>query len=418
MRSIKIRKSTIIGVLILYFILMDSYFPFGNNSVMTVFYWAKFIVSAFIIAYSFLFRKNRDNVPKNVLNNTQKYLLLPWILMLLYSVIIWGMNHTATPYITRGLSNFLSNVIPILLGVALVKLYGERIIKLSIISICLMALTNYIMGIFVNGPSFIVQLFNIFCEETSYRTYKELHEIAYISGLFLIYYVQHKNYKINKIWIFLTICCFFFSWKRIGILALAIALSFYWLLKRFDRKSEKGAIYTSGIVAFFFSIVYVFLSASEGLALILSRYGINMMGRDVLYSYFRRFGNFSLGFMGNGLGFVSRQFTYLTWADVGEMSVLNQGLHNDLFSIYLEIGMIGFIIWLLYWFLYLPQKVNRVYGTQSAFFSFALIIFTFVTYTTDNTLRYFVFQLNFTILLLLCFNEGFRNRNYLQMSMR
>ena len=98
--------------------------------------------------------------------------------------------------------------------------------------------------------------------------------------------------------------------------------------------------------------------------------------------------------------------SYITIEDVGfVMYQLKQGLHNDFMCLYIEMGMIFFIIWLFYQLLYIPQKINRYFGTRTALFCFSLIIFNFVTYTTDNTLRYFVFQTTYIVLVcVLCYD--------------
>lgn len=398
--NLKLRKSSIIGVLIIYYMLMDSSFPFADGgSALNFFYWTKFILAVVTILHAAFCVSKRDVRLRSICKKIRQLLFTPWFLMLLYSCIIWVTQKTATPYITRGISNFIANVIPILLGVALVAIYRERTVRLVVIAICIMAFTNYMTGIIVNGPSFVVQLFNINCEESTFLVYKELHEIAYIAGLLLLYYFHKKDYKLNKGWLISVFIVFFFAWKRIGILALAIAFLFYALLRHINKSGKKFNVVACGVIAFMLSILYVWMSASDELSTLLHEYGINMMGRDVIYSYFRKFCDFSITYPGRGIGFVSRQFNYLTWEDVGAMVALKQGLHNDLFSLYLEIGMIGFLVWVVYQLIYISKKIREWYGIDCAVRCFTYIIFTFVTYTTDNTLRYFVYQMTLVVLI-------------------
>ncbi len=398
--SLRVKKSSISGVLIIYYILMDSSFPFTDSgATQNFFYWTKFALSIGTIIYATFCVSKREVELKKMCKRVCNLFLVPWIFMLLYSCVVWITQKTASPYITRGVSNFIANVIPILLGVSLVIIYKERIIRLVVIAICLMAFTNYTMGIIVNGPSFLVQLFNINCEESTYRVYKELHEIAYIAGLLLLYYFHKKDYRLNKGWLISVFIVFFFAWKRIGILALAIALLFYALLRHINKSGKKFNVAACGVIAFILSVLYVWMSASDELSILLHEYGINMMGRDVIYSYFRKFCDFSIDYPGRGIGFVSRQFNYLTWEDVGAMVALKQGLHNDLFSLYLEIGMIGFIAWVVYQLIYIPKKIREWSEIDCVVRCFTYIIFTFVTYTTDNTLRYFVYQMTLVILI-------------------
>lgn len=410
--NLKFRKSSTIGVLIIYYMLMDSSFPFaGGSPALNFFYWTKFILAIATILYAAFYVSKRDAGLRNICKRTGQLFLTPWFLMLLYSCIVWVTQNTATPYITRGVSNFISNVIPILLGVSLVAIYKVRTVRLVVIAICMMAFTNYVMGIIVNGPSFAVQLFNINCEETTFRVYKELHEIAYISGLLLLYYFHKKDYRLNKGWLISVVVVFFFAWKRIGILALAVAFLFYALLRHINKNGKKIIVLACSVIAFILSILYVWMSASDKLSAILHEYGVNMMGRDVIFSYFRKFCDFSITYPGRGIGFVSRQFNYLTWEDVGAMVALKQGLHNDLFSLYLEIGMIGFITWVVYQLIYIPTKIREWSGTDCVVRCFTYIIFTFVTYTTDNTLRYFVYQMTLVVLIAVtCYEAYICNR--------
>ena len=396
----QIKKSSLIGVMIIYYLIMDSSFPFGDNgTALNFFYWTKFGLSVGVIFYAIFCVSKRNKGLNCVCNRVQKLYTTPWIVMLVYSCIIWEIQKTATPYITRGISNFISNVIPLLLGASLVMIYRERVVRLVVISICMMALTNYITGIFINGPSFLVQLLNVNCEESTYRVYKELHEIAYIAGLLLIYYFYTRDDGLNRGWRLAVVLIFSFAWKRIGILALVIAFMFYALLKHINKGGKRSIVVTASVIAFGVSLLYVWMSASDELTELLHEYGVNMMGRDVIYAYFRKFCDFSIAYLGCGIGFVSRQFNYLTWEDVGAMVALKQGLHNDLFSLYLEIGMIGFVAWVVYQLIYIPKKIREWYGIDCAVRCFTYIVFTFVTYTTDNTLRYFVYQTVLTILI-------------------
>lgn len=414
MNSLKIKKSTV-GVFIIYFSLMDSVFPFADGSSMTsFFYWTKFLVALIVIGYSFIKKKPLAELRemRSITKLLRRVILFPWIVILAYSMLIWAIQKPGMQYITRGLSNYISIIMPLFLGFSLVEIFGKKAINITIIAVCLMTLTNYIVGVIANGPIFIIKLFDIFEKERSILKYKELHESAYISACLLIFYYIKKQYKIDRKWIILSAACFFFAWKRIGILAFLMGLMFYKLLMFVDKKSKKYSIIVCGSFGLILSMVYVAFSTSDGLTALLHEFGINMMGRDILYSYFRRFCDFSLSYLGHGIGFVSRQFNYATYDDLGYMYVLKQGLHNDLLCMYIEIGMLCFCVWLWYQLIYIPQTINKYYGIKASMGCFALTIFNFVTYTTSNTLRSFVFQTVYIILIcLFCYSGRFENND-------
>ena len=147
--TLKFKKSSLVGILVIYYMLMESAFPFSiNSNMVTFFYWTKFIMAIMVIVYAFMKKRNVKELKdmRLISKKLRPYMIFPWIAILLYSVIIWLSQHTATPYITRGLSTIISNVIPVLFGFALVELYGKRILKLIIVAVGLMTITNYIMG--------------------------------------------------------------------------------------------------------------------------------------------------------------------------------------------------------------------------------------------------------------------------------
>ena len=80
---------------------------------------------------------------------------------------------------------------------------------------------------------------------------------------------------------------------------------------------------------------------------------------------------------------------------MGNMYLI-RGLHNDLLKMYIECGFWGYVIWLILTLIYVPEKIKNKLGVRSATIYLALNIFAFITYLTDNTESYFVFQ---TILL-------------------
>ena len=70
-----------------------------------------------------------------------------------------------------------------------------------------------------------------------------------------------------------------------------------------------------------------------------------------------------------------------------------RALHNDFFKIYIEIGYIGFIVWVFWWMIKMPQIIQKRYGVKKAFICLLFILYAFILYTTDNTESYTNFQM-------------------------
>ena len=124
-------------------------------------------------------------------------------------------------------------------------------------------------------------------------------------------------------------------------------------------------------------MVYVSLIVSGVFVSLLKVVGIDLMGRDIIYGYFRKFASFSPGFLGRGVGFVTRQFDYTTRDDLYNM-VSIRALHNDFFKMYIEIGFIGFLIWVYWWLIKKPQILQKRYGVKKAFVCMLLILYAFI----------------------------------------
>lgn len=89
--NIKFRKSSIIGVLIIYYVLMDSSFPFAEGGLMLdFFYWTKFALAVVVILYASFCVGKREKTLKKICKRIRLLFLTPWILMLFYSCIIWA----------------------------------------------------------------------------------------------------------------------------------------------------------------------------------------------------------------------------------------------------------------------------------------------------------------------------------------
>ena len=401
----KITISSIIGISLIYFLLIESSFPFSENGGnVEIFFYSKYLISPLIIIYSFLPFKNHkiNRRYAKTCDNIQKYLLIPWVIVLFFSIISWTCYRPSFNYITRGFSNLIYVICSIMLGVSLFKIFGFKVLKYLVIAICLMYITNYALGCYANGPIFLLKLFDFSCIDSKILKYKELHELSYMSGILLIWSILNGNKKhfINKIWIIIMLLGMIFSFKRIGLFAFLIVLIYILIYTSLRRNTKVKYINLSKIVLFAVSLLYIFLIGTGLFKMIVEKIGLNVMGRDIIYSYFRNFIDISPTFIGKGVGFVSRQFNYITVEDVGYiMFQLKQGLNNDFYRIYIEIGMIGTIVWLSYLCFLFPKIIDRKYGIRCTLFLISFLIYSFITYMTDNTLSYFMYQFTFSIIL-------------------
>ena len=320
---------------------------------------------------------------------------VPRIMMLLYSCIIWLVSHTAFPYISRGISNTLFQCSAYICGVCIAYGLKDDILDASLAAVVTVFILAYVDGFIQNGFSFLHALNPFDPLADQFKKFTELHELAYIAGLCILMSLltEKRNGKKKKTGLFwAAVIVFIVAWKRIGIFAAVVSYLYFALFSRISKRKKSFLIQITGIIGTIICIVYVSLIVSGAFVDFLKNAGIDMMGRDTIYDYFRQFAYFSPSFMGKGVGFVGRQFDYTTRADLYNM-VSIRALHNDFFKMYIELGFFGFLAWTFWWLVKVPQIIQNRYSIKKAFVCLALILYAFVLYTTDNAESYSNFQM-------------------------
>ena len=67
--------------------------------------------------------------------------------------------------------------------------------------------------------------------------------------------------------------------------------------------------------------------------------------------------------------------------------------HSDLVRMTIELGILFFTLWVIYYLYVIPKKLERLTGNEHfAFVSFLCFFFVFITYFIDNTLELFAVQ--------------------------
>lgn len=396
MVELRVRKSSIYAyiAMTLSFIGCCSVFQGSSGTIQwKIFYYGSPLV-LMILSYYYV-SLNRDIKVRHERRYFIRLFCAPRVIMLIYSCIIWVMSDTAFPYISRGISNTLFQCIAYICGVCIACGEKDDILDITLASAITVFGMSYIMGIIQNGFIFFRALNPLDVVGDGFRKYTELHEMAYIIGLCILLNLiikKHTSLKKKNALFWISVVVFVVAWKRIGIFAVIMAYLYFGLFSKSKRKDKAFFINLTGIIGTAVCVAYVSLIVSGKFTIILKSFGINMMGRDIIYSYFGKFASFSLAFIGKGVGFVGRQFDYTTEADLLNMASV-RALHNDFFKMYIEIGFIGYIVWVIWWLIRMPRIIQNRYDVKKAFICLLFILFAFILYTTDNTESYTNFQM-------------------------
>ena len=333
---------------------------------------------------------------------------LPLFITILVSLFIWFVGQVDTAVISRGLSSSFvyNNMISFTLGaVAFLYIFGEKgiwynliaILISNILMICTIILQNGI-GIFFAE---FVKLIVTFADETGdVIVQAEIHELAFCLGAYLIYmFYKPKKNIVFYILLGLTLFCFVAAFKRIGIIAIVVALGFAWFLKliaKFKKDTAMRITVVLSVLVVLVLIGYVGIIKLDVFAL-LEEAGIDTSGRVTIYNAVDKFYEFSPEFLGNGIGFLTYQLST-------NMTVGVNAVHNDFLQYFIDLGFWGYILWLVSITILRGCYFGKKGDIENAILSFSLTLYLVIVSSTDNTMNY---PLLTTVLAILMIGNGF-----------
>ena len=362
-----------------------------------------------LFASAFLAFLYKPNIARGASSLTEAFVYsTPLLVTIIVSLFIWFMGQVDTAVISRGLSGAFvyNNMISFTLAaVAFLYVFGEKGIWYNLIAILISNMLMLLTIIAQNGigaffSEFITLIVTFAGETGDIIVQAEIHELAFCLGAYLIYMLlKPKKDIVFFILLGLTMFCFLTAFKRIGIIAIVIALAFGWLLK-FIAKFKKDTAMRLTVI---FSVILVVLLVGY-IAIIkldvftlLEKAGIDTSGRVTIYNAVDKFYEFSPEFLGNGIGFLTYQLS--TNMNVGVSSV-----HNDFLQYFIDLGFWGYILWLVSMTLVRVCYFGKKEKVENGIIALALSIYLVIVSSTDNTMNY---PLLTTVLAIIMIGHGF-----------
>lgn len=360
-------------------------------------------VSAF---FAFLFK---PNIARGASSLKEAFVYsTPLLVTIIVSLFIWFMARVDTAVISRGLSGAFvyNNMLSFTLAaVAFLYVFGEKGIWYNLIAILISNILMLLTIIAQNGigsffSEFITLVMTFAAETGDIIVQAEIHELAFCLGVYLIYMLlKPKKDIVFFILLGLTMFCFLTAFKRIGIIAIIIALAFGWLLKfiaKFKKDTAMRLTVIFSVILVVLLIGYVAIIKLDVFSL-LEEIGIDTSGRVVVYQAVDKFYEFTPGFLGNGIGFLTYQLS--TNMDVGVSSV-----HNDFLQYFIDLGFWGYILWLVSMTLVRVCYFGAKGKVDNAITTLVLTIYLVIVSSTDNTMNY---PLLTTVLAIIMIGQGF-----------
>ena len=218
----------------------------------------------------------------------------PLLVTILASLFIWFSEQVSTDVIARGLSGafIYTNMLSFALAAAaMLYIFGEKGIWYNLAAILIaniMIIGTIILEHGMSGYfSELFALITTFAAETGdIIVQAEVHELAFCLGAYLIYMLlkPQKN-PVYAILLTMTMFCFLSAFKRIGIIAIVLALVLGWGMKWFAKISPKAAFRTVTILSVAIVVVlvgYIGLIKIDIFSM-LEEFGIETRGRVEIY---------------------------------------------------------------------------------------------------------------------------------------
>ena len=319
------------------------------------------------------------------------------LLIAVYSIIsmyIWITDFSKVVSISRAGQKILFQTITIIYCVFMCYLFEDRAVNYLFFSMCATNTAIMLLEIPKYGIqesiSSVVTCIVTFGEAEGFVRALEIHDITFLFGQFFIYYFMFapKNSKpekrIRRCGVILSVFFMLLGLKR-SILPAAFLVCAYVKLLRGAKKPGKFVLMT-GIALFLFFYLYLYLTRSGILVAFLQSIGIDMMGRDVLWSLPNEY--YELSPFWKGLGFEGVTDLVNMWYNAG---LINRAypLHNDILKIFIELGAMGFTLWAGINYILYPVYWMTRHDKETGILYMAVLAYMTVTYLTDNTAFYF-----------------------------
>ena len=201
---------------------------------------------------------------------------------------------------------------------------------------------------------------------------------------------------------------FTLGFKRIAVPAALCAAVMYhclcWRKPKHIRALANIMALAAGGCIFF----YLWLIKSGIFVELANELEIDLMYRDVIYTYFSDFFELVPSYIGRGIRFI---YTYCT--EDPSYHLATTALHNVYMETYIEVGFWCWWIWMLFELSFRIHRVEERYTEIPAYALMVMNLYVFFTYLTDNTLFYYAINVLYRMAIMVWCLEVSENGNLL-----
>ena len=360
---------------------------YGNY---TIGYKEPLLVGGLWVAVAFfrlLRKKNRADIPQ--MKNLGFFLcayLIPHVITHLYTLVLMLLGKVEWKYITSNATVY----IPVLVVLSAVYLFGAKALRYTLIAIIGAFVLSMVSSVILVGPHIIPDaILQAYFNQSSAKNYLELHDIVLAIGYIMVYYLYRGRKWERRDIAFLTcaISIGVLGMKRIVVLAILACLAFAALVHILPKKARYPICVVGGfgILGGCFGFLWL-MSKGDLFFNLMEKFNINTMGRIYYYRDVMALADFHILYPGLGRNVVTQLLTT-------EMAYLRvAGVHSDIIKMYVENGFVMYGLWSAYHLIGFPALLRKRFGDKVAVMGFAVTVYSFLLYLTDNIEIYFVCQ--------------------------
>lgn len=318
---------------------------------------------------------------------------LPFLIPLVFSSMVWVGTQAETAAVWNGVTMILPQLLSVLVAAAALYLFGGKGIWYCLGAMCAANFANVLVVIYEGGlDEFLLEFYILlvtFSGETGPLMERlETHDLTFAFGPFLLYLLLHwKTSPHPCLWLSFSLFFFLVGLKRIAFPAVALGVLAALLLRLLPEKTARQTALCAAGVLMAVSFLYI-AGIRYGLFDYLeARMGLDTKGRALLFSNVAPYYDISFTYMGHGTGFER----FVEWFSGLEYPIpmrTQTQIHNDFLRMYLNIGFIGYWVWLWSWMIVRLRYWFRQGGKDGGCLFFAVCVYCFILYATDNVIYY------------------------------
>lgn len=332
-------------------------------------------------------------------------LMLSYFVAMISSAIVWIFTFSPIRQMISGFFEPAYMMLCVACVMALAYILREKMVTYTFWALTTAFFALLVPRIIVFGiPEYIRRLIAYLQSEGMEGNGISLEDtsFAYLYVFFAIYFLFHwKEYPVWKrlIGMFIIMFAFMNTFKRSGVLALAVGFSIAFVYSRLGESARKyflNFIMVAFIFAAFLYIPFVryglFNRIAEALQLRTSH-------RNEIYAFYSQYYEFGLDYLGRGLGWIQRLRHQIEYLSNGQIAI---NVHCDYVYYYIELGFWGYLFWMISAFPWVVKwavkgkcvkKDATVLGTGVAFAMLRL---------TENISFLYSAVLGFSVIIMYC----------------